>query len=237
MCGRFTLTRKKKEIIEEFQKRFNRKIKDISSKVYDANYNIIPSRDVAVIYQRGNQLYFDYHQWGLIPHWSKEKKLGTKMINARIETIAEKPSFRDAFYNNRCLIIADGYYEWLKWGKEKIPYYFSLENHKLFAFAGLRAVWQDAGEVITSCSVITANAHEYIAGIHNRMPVILDTKGELDWIKPDSNEKKQLMEILDHRSNDGLAFYQVSTQVNNPQNNSRELIRQENSQMTFKFTE
>ncbi|NLT95290.1 MAG: SOS response-associated peptidase [Clostridia bacterium] len=233
MCGRFTLTRKKKDVIEEYQKRFNREIMDISRNIYSESYNIAPSQEVAVIYQLEDRLIFDYHQWGLIPYWSKDKKIGNKMINARIETIAEKPSFRDSFYNNRCLIIADGYYEWLKRGKEKIPYYFTLENHKLFAFAGIRAVWQNANEIVNSCSIITTDAVGDIADIHNRMPIILDANIEMDWIDPKLKEKKQLFHILDSRSNNDLDYYRVTTKVNNTNNNSNDLISPKNEQITL----
>lgn len=233
MCGRFTLTRKKKDIIEEYQKRFNREIKDISRNIYSESYNIAPSQEVAVLYHDGKQLNFDYHQWGLIPHWSKDKKIGYKMINARMETIADKPSFRDSFYNNRCLIIADGYYEWSKRGKEKIPYYFTLENHKLFAFAGIRSAWQNGNEIINSCSIITTDAVGDSADIHNRMPIILDLNNEMDWINPEIKEKQQLFEILGQKSNDNLSYYQVTTKVNNPKNNSSDLLIPENKEWTL----
>jgi len=237
MCGRFTLTRKKKDIIEEYEKRFNREIKDVSQKLYAENYNVTPLQEVAVIYYHGKQLVFDYHQWGLVPSWSMDRKIGNKMINARIETIAEKPSFRDSFYKSRCLIIADGYYEWLKKGREKTPYYFFLENHNLFAFAGIRSVWQNGDELINSCSIITANAAKNIAEIHSRMPIILSLKGELDWINPEFREKKQLFNVLDCRSNDYVCYYQVSTKVNNPNNNTSDLIKRDNQEMTlFKTT-
>jgi len=233
VCGRFTLTRKKKDILEEYQKRFNREIIDISNKIYAENYNVSPSQEVAVIYCEGKQLCFDYHKWGLIPHWSKDKKIGNKLINARVETIAEKPSFRDSFYNNRCLIIADGYYEWQKRGKGKIPFYFLLENHKIFAFAGIRALWQNGDELINSCAIITADALENIAHIHNRMPIILNSQSELDWINPEFGDKNQLLNILENNSNNRLSYYQVSTKVNNPSNNTSDLIKRENNEMTL----
>jgi putative SOS response-associated peptidase YedK len=233
MCGRFTLTRSKADIREEYQKRLNRGIKDISKRTHKQSYNITPSQEVAVIYYSGNQLNFDYHQWGLVPRWSKDRKNGNKMINARVETIAEKPSFREAFFKSRCLIIADGYYEWIKSGKEKSPYYFLLENHKLFAFAGIRAIWQNGDEIISSCSIITTDAAKNVAHIHSRMPIILSPKNELDWIFPESREKNQLFNILEGRSNDFLIYYQVSRKVNNPSNNSSDLIKREDKELTL----
>jgi putative SOS response-associated peptidase YedK len=233
MCGRYTLKKRKKDIIEEYQQKFNRRILDLSNKNPDLNYNVTPGQEVAVIYCKGSEVCFNYHSWGLIPHWSKDKKIGVKTINARMETVAEKPSFKEAFFYNRCLVIADGYYEWLKKGKERIPYYFLLGEEKTFAFAGIRAVWQDGNEIITSCSIITSEAGEKLKQIHQRMPIILKPDFELEWINPQIKEKTKLFEFLNDNNNHNLNYYQVSNKVNNAQNNSHDLIKPVFTQMQF----
>lgn len=225
LCGRFTLTRRKEEIIKIYKDRLESEIEDISKKIYGESYNIAPSQDVAVIYKNGTNTVFDYHRWGLIPHWAKDKKIGYKMINSRVETIAEKPAFKNSFLFNRCLIVADGYFEWLKKDKKKVPYYFLIEDHNLFAFAGIRSTWKNGDEVINSCSIITTNAVGNAAKIHDRMPVILDPKVESYWINPRINEKEHLLKLLDCKYNDYLDFYQVSAAVNSPRNNNIEILR------------
>jgi len=231
MCGRFTLAKKKIDIINEYQQKFNWKIIDLSTKNYAPNYNITPSQEVSVIYCDDLKVYFDYHQWGLIPRWAKDKKIGSKLINARVETVAEKPSFKDAFLFNRCLIIADGYFEWGTAGKEKIPYYFFLDEGKSFAFAGLRAVWQDTGETIFSCSIITTEAKGKFKEIHPRMPVILKPEYEKDWINLELKDNDKLFEILMDNYNAKLNCCQVSKEINNPRNNGPELIKPVYTQM------
>jgi len=225
LCGRFTLTKRKEEIIKTYRKLFESEINDISQKIYAESYNIAPSQNVTVIYKKGTNTVFDYHRWGLIPHWAKDKKIGYKMINSRVETIAEKPAFKNSFFFNRCLIIADGYFEWLKKDKEKVPYYFFIEDHKLFAFAGIRSTWINGDEVINSCSIITTNAVGKAAKIHDRMPIILNPKAESYWINPRINEKEHLLKLRDCKYSDYLDFRRVSDVVNNPKINNIEIIR------------
>jgi len=227
MCGRYTLTRKKEEIIRSYQERLETEIHDISEKIYAPNYNVAPSQDVAVIYNNGFNTIFDYHHWGLIPHWAKDKKIGYKMINSRVETVAEKPAFRNSFLHNRCLIIADGYFEWLKTDKGKVPYYFHLEDHNIFTFAGIRATWINGEEEINSCSIITTDAMGKAAKVHDRMPIILDPRMENDWINPKMVEKEHLLKLLEFRKNEHLNYYQVSTEANSPRNNYEEILKKE----------
>jgi putative SOS response-associated peptidase YedK len=220
MCGRFTLTKK----INDIRERFKLDNENIVIDSYNVSYNIAPSQKVLVIYNDGKKDILEKHQWGLVPHWAKDIKIGYKMINARVETVAEKPSYKKSFYYNRCLIIADGYYEWIKAENKKIPYYFQINDHDLFAFAGIRAIWEKGNEIIKSCSIITAPANSITKPVHDRMPVILRSDFESIWINKDLQDKNKLLKILQDNYNDHLSFYQVSMKVNSPKNNYPELI-------------
>src|SRR5689334_25005628 len=163
MCGRFTLRAPD-----------GRKIDRINWGDYQdlvPRYNIAPTQDVLTVVEREAQREATFLQWGLIPMWSKEPK---GIINARVETIEQKASFSDSFEKRRCLIFADGFYEWERNGKVTQPYYFQMKDRAPFAFAGIWDRWQGAGRSITSCAIITTTANEPLAIIHHRMPVILD---------------------------------------------------------------
>jgi putative SOS response-associated peptidase YedK len=169
----------------------------------------------------------DFFNWGLIPFWAKDPKIGNRLINARSETIAEKPSFRGSFKYKRCLILADGFYEWQKQPgtKTKIPMYIHMKDRSPFAFAGLWDNWQSKdGSEIKSCTIITTQPNEFLEQIHNRMPVILPQDAYADWIKEGENDPELLKSLLQPFPSEMMAAFPVSTKVNSPQNDIPEVV-------------
>jgi len=192
-------------------------------------YNIAPTQSVLTVLQpsasanrQGKMLH-----WGLIPSWAKDRKMGSKLINARAETVAEKPAFRSAFRKRRCLVVADGFYEWQQQEnkKQKQPFYFRLSDGEPFAFAGLWEHWQDAtGEEIESCTVLTTEANDLMRPIHNRMPVILEPKNYDLWLNSEATKLELLQPLLHPYPTEEMTAYPVSTVVNKPVNDSAECI-------------
>jgi putative SOS response-associated peptidase YedK len=189
MCGRFVLQTDLSRIVESFD------IQEIACQYRPSN-NIFPGQQIiAVVHDNINHLV--EFKWGLIPWWSKDPSIGNRMINARAETIAEKPSFRQALKKRRCLILADGFYEWQKIGKVKKPLYFSLESGVPFGFAGLHETWTSPDQQqINTCTIITTDSNKLIEPIHDRMPVIVPKEYESTWIDPENQNQKELMSIL-----------------------------------------
>jgi putative SOS response-associated peptidase YedK len=195
-----------------------------------ASYNIAPSQSVAV-WQPDTEPQFHWLRWGLIPAWAKDPKIGYKLINARAETIAEKPSFRTAFRQRRCLILADGFYEWqqVEGSRHPHPYFIGMSDERPFAFAGLYERWESPdGEKIDSCTIVTTAANEVMAPIHNsavptlreRMPVILAPQEYAQWLDPGCKEIDRLQALLDPYPAAEIKIYPASTLVNSPKNNS-----------------
>ena len=190
MCGRFHL-----EPEEDFYPRFGIKHKD-DDYVLQRNINISPGQFIPTIVSEKGKNRISPMKWGFIPHWSKDERIGYKMINARAETVVEKPSFKKAFLESRCLIPATGFYEWKQVGKEKIPHLFQLPDDKYFAFAGLYSLWKNhEGKELPTCTIITSQANSSVKTIHERMPVILDRDEESLWLEED--DKDLLQSILD----------------------------------------
>jgi len=162
-------------------------------------------------------------QWGLVPHWVKDPKESMHPINARAETLAERPMFRNLLKKNRCLIPASGFYEWKKEGGKKIPFYIHLKYNPIFAFAGLYDVWHDvSGEAHQTYTIITTEANDLVAKLHNRMPVILKREDEGRWL---SNSTDSREDILSPYPSDEMTMYPVSTQINSPTVDDADLIR------------
>ncbi|MEA5573322.1 SOS response-associated peptidase [Calothrix sp. UHCC 0171] len=228
MCGRYTLTQSAKAISEYFG------IPDIPN--FKPQYNIAPTQLVlAVLHGSDSDLNVDNSvcnkrilqqlRWGLIPPWAKDKSMGAKLINARSETVAEKPSFRAAFKRRRCLLVTDGFYEWQRQDGKQQPFYFRLQNQQLFAFAGLWEQWQSPeGEQIKSCTILTAIANEMIQPIHERMPVILQPEDYDLWLDVQVPDLKMLKPLLQPLSAESMTAYPVSALVNNVRNNHPECI-------------
>jgi putative SOS response-associated peptidase YedK len=219
MCGRFTLTTDKKKLTETFSEF------DIPEDLAP-RYNIAPTQPVAVVANNG-QHKVEFFQWGLIPSWAKDPSIGNRMINARAETLAEKPSFKNAYRRRRCLVLADGFYEWKKEpnSTSKTPLYIRLTSGDPFVFAGLWESWHGAdGSNILSCTIITTTPNEMIAEIHNRMPVILPPEAYTQWLDPAERGPDQLSGLLKPYSAEQMAAYQVSKMVNNPRNDTPDCI-------------
>ena len=213
MCGRFSLVADPDELRQAFPW--------LNIPVANApRYNIAPSQPVAVIPNDGkNQL--DYYIWGLIPSWAKDPDIGNRMINARSETILEKPSFRSAFRRRRCLIPANGFYEWKAepGRKAKTPMYIQMKSGKPFSFAGLWENWYSPdGSSILSCTIITTAPNALMKEIHNRMPVILPESSYSLWLEPGEPDPENLKTLLQPYPAEEMVAYPVSTLVNSPAN-------------------
>ncbi len=218
MCGRFSLTKEELEI----EKRFNAKF---YSNDLVKRYNVAPSQ-LALVMTDEKPHELQHYKWGLIPSWAKEASIGYKMINAKSETIFEKPSFRNLIKNKRCLVIADGFYEWKPLTKkQKQPYRIGLKGDDLFAFAGLWDSWTDkgTGEIINSFTIITTNANDLVSPIHDRMPVILEREDEKKWIGHNISHD-EIIKMLTSYPKEKMKAYPVSDKVNSPRNDSDEMI-------------
>lgn len=215
MCGRFTLTKELREVAERFGVHYPRGFAG-TGVVDRPRYNIAPTQNVIVIADDGSRS-MKQMKWGLIPSWAKDPAIGNRMINARVETIDEKPSFRTALKKRRCLIPADGFYEWQKLGKVKQPVRIVLKSREPFGFAGLWDSWTSpANEMIQSCTIITTAANELIQPVHDRMPVILNREDEAQWLDPKLDDPEKLRPLLEPYPSSEMQFYPVSREVNSP---------------------
>ena len=219
MCGRFTL------ILDPAAIQLDLNLGDVPPDLHP-RYNTAPTQPVAVVtdpVSRDVQMF----RWGLIPAWAKDPSIGSRMINARSETLVEKPSFRTAFARRRCLILADGFYEWYRpagEGARPQPYYFRLASGQPFGFAGLWDTWRPpAGEPISTCTIITCAANERVARIHDRMPVILDKTALWSWLDP-SAALPDLQRMLLPYPAEAMTHYPVSRRINNPAYDAEDLI-------------
>ncbi|MCY8518604.1 SOS response-associated peptidase [Bacillus atrophaeus] len=221
MCGRFTLFSEFDDILEQF---------DIDHFLlkdeYNPSYNVAPSQNILTIINDGSSNRLGKLRWGLIPPWAKDEKIGYKMINARAETLSEKPSFRKPLISNRCIIPADSFYEWKRLdSKTKIPMRIKLKSTNLFAFAGLYEKWNSPqGHPIYSCTIITTKPNQLMEDIHDRMPVILPRNNQKAWLNPQNTGAAYLQSLLLPYDADDMEAYKVSSLVNSPKNNSPELI-------------
>ena len=214
MCGRFSQTKSKQDI----KKRFN--VKKVSEEVLPI-FNISPDSYVPVILNE-SQDEVSVARWGLVPSWAKEEKSPYSMINARAETLLEKPAYKHLIKNRRCIVIADSFYEWKKEAGKKFPYRIMLKSDDLFAFAGLWDLWEREGKSIVSCSIITTSSNKICKNIHDRMPVILPKEKENDWLSDIAVEKA--INLLKPYPDNEMKCYEVSLKVNNPTNNSPEIL-------------
>lgn len=220
MCGRFTLTADPNDLREAFP--WLNIPQDPAPR-----YNVAPTQPVAVIPNDGKNT-LDYYLWGLVPFWTKDPSMGNRMINARSETLLEKPTFKSAFKRKRCLIPATGFYEWkvVEGQKSKTPMYIQLKTGKPFAFAGLWDRWESKdGSSILSCTIITTSPNELVGQIHNRMPVILAPETYSLWLEPGEPPVDQLNSLLKPYPADEMQAYEVSRLVNKPEVDLPSLIQ------------
>ncbi|WP_246943161.1 SOS response-associated peptidase [Bacillus pinisoli] len=221
MCGRFTLFEDLHKILKRFEINLS-----IEEELYTQRYNIAPTQSVLSVINDGKKNRLGYLRWGLIPPWAKDEKVGSKLINARAETLAEKPSFKKAYSHKRCLVIANSFYEWKKVNGKKTPICIKLKNNELFAMAGLWESWiSPTGQKIHSCSIITTTPNELMSNIHDRMPVILPPEQENIWLDRNITDYNTLNHMLKPLESKLMEAYEVSTLVNSPKNNTPELIQ------------
>ncbi len=219
MCGRFTLTTSWEELQKVFPD-FN------FESSLNSRFNIAPSQNILALTEAETKSVREL-RWGLVPFWSKDEKFGQKLINARSETASEKPSFRDAFKKRRCLILADGFYEWKKEGSQKTPYYIRLKSGKPFCFAGLWETWkQPDGGLLYTGTILTTEANQLVNPIHKRMPVILGNENYDAWMNP-KQSVDLLRDLLTQYKSEEMEAYAVSKLVNKPTNDSAQCIVRE----------
>ncbi len=220
MCGRYTLTSDLAEFAETLGVKYD-------ARKHNPRFNICPSSNVPVILNDGSNA-ITTARWGLIPSWAKDQSIGNRLANARSEGIETKPSFRGSFKRKRCLVLADGFYEWANRPGEKlrIPYYFRLTGKSVFGFAGLWDTWSDptGSEIITVC-LITTSANQIVEPVHDRMPVILEERFYPIWLSTDEQPVERLKLCLRPYATAAMVSYPVSTIVNNPKNDKPECIR------------
>jgi putative SOS response-associated peptidase YedK len=219
MCGRFTLQIPPELLAEIFGL--------LEIPVFPARFNITPSQQVAVIRRTAedrNRL--DFLHWGLIPSWAKDRSIGNRMINARSETVHEKPAFRHALRYGRCIIPASGFYEWRQEGERKSPLYVHLKDGSPLCFAGLWEHWKaPEGEVIESCTILTTAANTLIEALHDRMPVILRPEEYALWLDREITDPEQLQQLYKPYPADRMEMWPVAPSVNSPRIDSPELIK------------
>ncbi len=221
MCGRSSLSKTEVEI----EKRFKATFYSDELEKYNPipSYNVAPSHYHPIITNVEKDKIHLY-RWGLIPSWAKDEKIGFKMINARVETLLEKKSFKKAVSNQRCIVPFDGFYEWRKEGRKKIPYRFTTKDQEIFSIAGLWDRWiSEKGESIYSFTIITQEANDIVGQIHNRMPAILNEQQEAIWLDNDIHPK-ELIQIIGPYPNELMEKYRVNEDVNNVRNNNVSLF-------------
>ncbi len=219
MCGRFIFTSN----LERLQLAFDL---DLIRAEVNPSYNVAPTQPVLTVVRRDEQNVLEAMRWGLIPVWAKDESIGSRMINARAETVAEKSTFKRLLKSRRCLIVADGFYEWQKDGSSKVPMFVQLKTGEPFGFAGLYDTWRSAeGEGITSCTIITTTPNALMKPIHNRMPVILPPEAHGAWLDPARQDPSELQAYLKPYAAAKMKAWPVSPLVNSPRNNSPDCIR------------
>jgi putative SOS response-associated peptidase YedK len=219
MCGRFTITVTLEELITHYL------IDDSKIAVLKPNYNVAPMHNIPAVITSDEGKRLGELRWGLVPFWAKDEKIGNKMINARAETIAEKPAFKRLLKSKRCLIPSDGFYEWRKEGPSKQPMRILMKDGGIYSFAGLYDTWEDPeGNKLSTCTIITTTPNSLMADIHYRMPVILRPEDEADWLGRDNNDVESLLKLLKPYDASKMKAYKVPATVGNVRNNSKELL-------------
>jgi putative SOS response-associated peptidase YedK len=225
MCGRYVSATPPDQIASYFGA-------EAPEALLEPSYNVAPTSDVYAVLSDGSTRHLDAFHWGLVPRWAKDMKIGSKMINARAETLAEKNAFKSAFAKRRCLIPADGFYEWRKHAQDpkkgkKQPFFIHRPDGEPYAFAGLWEVWRGAdkdAEPIRSCTIITTTPNDAMAAIHDRMPVILPPSAWDTWLDREVDDLALLGQLLVPSPASLITMHPVSTLVNNVRNNSADLM-------------
>ena len=218
MCGRYSLFANKETLAERFD------LDLFDGFEWQERYNIAPSQNLLAIVKSETGNRAGLLKWGLVPSWAKDPKIGNKMINARAETVDQKPSFKQLLKRRRCLIVADGFYEWKREGASRQPFRFQMKTKEPFAFAGLWDRWESNDEIIHSCTIITTNPNPLVQGIHDRMPVILTKEAEQMWLDRSIEDPAYLKGLLTPFVVDEMERYPISSHVNSPKNDMKEII-------------
>jgi putative SOS response-associated peptidase YedK len=221
MCGRFTLKASRQAIKD--------RLALAQTPSIEPRYNIAPTQPVAVVRAirtkpgtKERELVM--LRWGLVPYWADDLAIGNRMINARAESVAERPAFREAFRKRRCLVVTDGFYEWKRADGKKQPYYITMKDGGPFAFAGLWEAWEREGEIIESCTIVTTNSNELVAEIHDRMPVIVDAKDYDVWLDPEVKDLEVLEGLLRPYPSEQMMALPVSRLINDPKNEDAKCV-------------
>ncbi|GJM45405.1 MAG: DUF159 family protein [Gemmatimonadota bacterium] len=223
MCGRYSLTTERHDLARELGLPL-----DAIPEDYAPRWNVAPSQSVAALRDRDQGIRFDWLQWGLLPDWVSDPSGARRPINARSESLAQKPSFRDSFRRRRCLIVADGFYEWAPTpGRRtaKTPYFIHLKSNEPFTFAGLWSRWRGkTGDELHTCAIVTGEPNELVAGVHDRMPVIVPRERREAWLDPEHQDPTTLAHLLQPLAADLMTLHPVSTHVNAPRNDDPECV-------------
>ena len=220
MCGRFVQSHDASFYAEAFQ------VETIRADTLPASYNVAPTDSVYAVAEHNGARLLGSFRWGLIPWWAKDRRIGARNINARAETVAEKPAFRDSFAKRRCLIPADGFYEWQRLPKGKLPHYFYRVDDRPLALAGLWASWNDpeSGDRVRTCTILTGRPNDLVVDIHDRMPVILPEDVWTDWLDRGNEDPETLQQLLTVYPKQSMVEHPVATLVNKVSNNYPECI-------------
>jgi putative SOS response-associated peptidase YedK len=219
MCGRYALRTPPKSLGKAFG------VEEVPD--YEARFNIAPTQTIAGVRQTPDGREMKFLKWGLVPSWAKDASMGARLINARSETVTEKPSFREAFKRRRCLIPADGFYEWVRAGGKKQPYFFRLRDEQPFGFAGLWGRWESGdGAIIESCTILTTEANDVLKPVHDRMPVIIHPEDYELWLDDDERRTDLRRDLLQPFPAEEMLGHLVSTLVNSARSQGAALIDQ-----------
>jgi putative SOS response-associated peptidase YedK len=238
MCGRFVQASSPELLVARFG------VDELAATGHAPSYNVAPRATVYAVRDRaedhGRRRYLSDLRWGLIPSWAKDPKVGDRMINARAESLADKPAYERAFRRHRCLVPAEGFYEWQRRGSRKQPMFIHRRDGEPMAFAGLWAAWRNNqkrvdpdGEWLRSCAIVTTNANNTLAPLHDRMPVVLEKRDWDRWLDPDSGDIDAFTHLLQPASDDLLVAYPVGTAVNSADNDGPELAERVEPEPSF----
>jgi putative SOS response-associated peptidase YedK len=218
MCGRFAQRSDPKRLAKEF------KVAEVPQ--VEARYNVAPTQEILAVRELADGREMTFFKWGLVPSWAKDVSMGARLINARSETVEEKPSFREAFKKRRCIIPADGFYEWQRNEGKKQPFFFRMRDERAFGFAGLWERWEgEGGQAINSCTILTTEANEVLRPVHDRMPVILHPDDYELWLDRDVRKRDLVKELLRPYQAEEMIGYPVGIAINSPRNQGAELMQ------------
>lgn len=220
MCGRFAQRTDPKRVAKQFG------VEDVPE--LEPRYNIAPTQEILGVSKIADGCEMTFYKWGLIPSWAKDTSMGARLINARSETVREKPAFRQAFKQRRCILPADGFYEWQRTEGRKQPFFFRMRDESPFGFAGLWEQWKgEEGHVINSCTILTTEANEVLRPVHDRMPVILHPDDYSLWLDHDVRKLEMVEDLLRPYPADEMDSYPVSTLINSPRSQGERLIERD----------